>query len=540
MVRQTKRAKPAAPRGGAVLGRGTFGEVHTLPDLLDLQGGEAGDDAQVMVTFVITSPDNPPRVMHQIVPTRLFVAAFRKRLVYKLALPQEYSDAPEAARAPEAVRLNARQNVQQNVQQNVRQRVQGGVQWAPRGQAARGGGVQDGVEDDGGPLAQAQRLRDFMTAPADAVLRDEEALGMERMVVALSMRGIDVPNIDNVAPLLVMRGPYPAPPSRRAATTVATSAATSAATRASRRPGVSTTGLLLGERPGGLARGESLTVVSARVSPAVEVTLYKFMDGDLATCADPAKNPRGMRLSDVLDICSAVLRTLLVLRRGGGHHCDIKPQNMLYRYATPRSRHAKFVVSDFGSVAWSPRRVVWHRSTPGYVSPLFYDEFSSFERHYSAYTLKLVHWPRRVLEDGHGSPPDARAVWDSFAAERLRLRAATRQAGASAEAAMTTDTAVSRAFVKNDLYALGVMLLCFDYPAADADTNASLDPAAVSRAAAAAEVVQHGAMRLITGRPPGVWTLSSAHTMLVQMTAFARRAGALESPAVMTTRRRAS
>jgi serine/threonine protein kinase len=162
------------------------------------------------------------------------------------------------------------------------------------------------------------------------------------------------------------------------------------------------------------------------------------------------------------------------------HHVDIKEPNILYDVdcSTDKSNRqvtagrlrrlggcqVRFALSDFGLIMLDPRRSTPTDSgTPGFRSPLMYDNYHDFRNDYMSF----------MWHTAPGSPED---VWRSY--EAARDSPVTRVRTATAKSRVRTGVTKSRRqqqllllpkltgaqrFEKNDLYALGVMLMYFDY-----------------------------------------------------------------------------
>lgn len=203
--------------------------------------------------------------------------------------------------------------------------------------------------------------------------------------------------------------------------------------------------------------------------------LYKYMHGDMVTFGQFYKPT----VAHVLGMVDAVLKCIEMLQIFGGiHHCDIKPENILFRVkgVKPRAsppaagssgeRHvqdalaklvasgkktAEFVLSDFGSAVSSPtaRDLRDARGTGGYMCPMMYDSFEDFRADYDDRLLRKY----AVVPERHRNGPvgSAKGLWETFG-EHMKVRD-------------TPSFDPDAAMMKNDLFALGAMILNFAYPA---------------------------------------------------------------------------
>lgn len=202
--------------------------------------------------------------------------------------------------------------------------------------------------------------------------------------------------------------------------------------------------------------------------------VYKYMHGDVVTLGQhytPTVN-------HIIAISTAVLDCCEMLQVFGGiHHCDIKPENVLFRvrgvrprkssppeFGSSMERHEhtvlseqvrkrkktlEFVLSDFGSAISSPtaRDLRDAIGTGGYMCPLMYDSFEDFRADYEDRLLrKYAVLPQRHIKGPAGT---ALRLWDSYA-QPMKHRD-------------QRDFDVDEAMVKNDLFALGATLLNFQY-----------------------------------------------------------------------------
>lgn len=256
------------------------------------------------------------------------------------------------------------------------------------------------------------------------------------------------------------------------------------------------------------ANARSATTSAHTTATASWMPLYRYMLGDLRMYA----HAYPMTLGDVMGVARAVLTALRgLLERAGAHHCDIKPENVLFRFtntpglADPRRavldsatghsavasvlklgvarevfrNRVKFVVSDYGSARMHPLDLGRVRGTPGYVCPLL----SRDRETYVAAAAKQVRkgwmfWP-------NAGPADADAVadwiWRSY--EGLQAR-----------------RSVAECYLKNDLHALGVTILNFSYE------GLRQQPQQQQQQLHPMEVL---GMRLVLGDPGALWRLSA-------------------------------
>jgi hypothetical protein len=201
-----------------------------------------------------------------------------------------------------------------------------------------------------------------------------------------------------------------------------------------------------------------------------------------------------------------VLECLSMLQVFGGiHHCDVKPENMLFRVRAVRAKAApppfdsfeerrvhgllaslvadggkkiEFVLSDFGSAVSQPEldelRDV--RGTPGYLCPLVHDTYGEFKEEFEQRLFRKY----AVLPAGRKF--SAPSVWASYGAHRKQRVAGTLD--------------VDKAMMKNDLYALGATMLNFVYP-----RELSF-------------VADLGAALMLGDERNGIWTISAAQDAL--------------------------
>jgi hypothetical protein len=263
------------------------------------------------------------------------------------------------------------------------------------------------------------------------------------------------------------------------------------------------------------------------VRPAGDATsrtmypIYRYMHGDLVTFAEFYD----VKVRHVVDAARAVLDSCASLQVFGGiHHCDIKAENILFRVrglrtkSTPPghgtammramhgslanevangSKHVEFVLSDFGSAVSRPtvRDLIHMQGTSGYMSPLVYRQKADF--------AEDIEYARSRIADPGGSPSDfADRIWDSYA-KAIALR--------------DTDTLdVDMAMVKNDLFALGVIILLFEYPDGAKD-------------------LRDLGWALLMGDDPRTWKLSSVQDDLEAVVRRLNDAGAMDEDVVMVS-----
>jgi serine/threonine protein kinase len=216
-----------------------------------------------------------------------------------------------------------------------------------------------------------------------------------------------------------------------------------------------------------LYRSEDSVFLSVRTEAHL-YPLYRYMHGNLVAF--------GMyydaTVGDVLDMTRAVLECCSMLQVFGGiHHCDIKPENVLFRVRAVRAKSAppaadtheersahgtlsalvanrskklEFVLSDFGSAVSHPsmddlRNV---RGTGGYLCPLVHDTFPEFNEEFDRLFRKYATLPHSKFT--------AASVWASYAVQHAERSAGT----------LDNDAAMA----KNDMYALGATILNFAFP----------------------------------------------------------------------------
>ena len=230
--------------------------------------------------------------------------------------------------------------------------------------------------------------------------------------------------------------------------------------------------------------------------------LYRYMHGNLVAF--------GMyydaNVGNVLDMTRAVLECCSMLQVFGGiHHCDIKPENLLFRVRGVRTKSAppaadtheersvhgtlselvankgkklEFVLSDFGSAVSRPSLddLRQARGTPGYLCPLVHDTFPEFSEEFDRLFRKYASLPHSKIT--------AKSVWDSYKAQH------------EARAAGKLD--IDAAMAKNDLYALGATILNFAF-------------------SPKLKFVSEFATALMVGGPRGIWKLGVAQDRLDQV-----------------------
>jgi serine/threonine protein kinase len=164
----------------------------------------------------------------------------------------------------------------------------------------------------------------------------------------------------------------------------------------------------------------------------------------------------------------AVMRSLIELQdRVGVHHCDVKPENVLFSILNVPLKTSidhdnishmlqkgvkelfdvkySFVLTDFGNAVIRPERIGKIYGTRGYTCPIFSQ--GNREQHLKDHMGLGV-----TLPDGnHVDKQTHRTIWKSYSwlmedASKLYDRLPVKQC-----------------YAKNDLYALGVTLLRFDY-----------------------------------------------------------------------------
>ena len=170
--------------------------------------------------------------------------------------------------------------------------------------------------------------------------------------------------------------------------------------------------------------------------------MYRRMSGDIFQFYDTFGQM--MTVQHVLDLTMNTLYMLREMKAVHAHHKDIKEENMLVEITCPRNRpvrsfddfmtpggcEARFSLSDYGLVLFDPSPANDGSGTPGYRSPYVVGDVDEFFRDVQS----LLHIPL-----------DPEALWASYQARVPRSSAAKHE--------------------KSDLYALGIMLMGFDYEA---------------------------------------------------------------------------
>lgn len=200
--------------------------------------------------------------------------------------------------------------------------------------------------------------------------------------------------------------------------------------------------------------------------------LYRYMHGDLRTML----RYYIFTVRDLVSVIDAVIKCLTALQIFGGiHHCDIKPENILFRVrgirplAPPpvpkseesvmahaamaslvasRKKKVEYVMSDFDSAVNRPgaRHLLHVRGTPGFMSPLCYRSFDDFKDKYDKFADRWANFTSRTTAEN---------IWASYA-EIIRARDAVLQ-GQAPEESFDSDAV----FVKNDLYAIGITVFSY-------------------------------------------------------------------------------
>ena len=216
------------------------------------------------------------------------------------------------------------------------------------------------------------------------------------------------------------------------------------------------------------AQGAQYTLANVRMS----IPVYRRMLGDLMDFYD--RFGEVVTAQHVLDITMSTLYMLREMAAVRAHHVDIKEPNILYDIQCPtESSHrqvtaghlrrlggcqVRFALSDFGLIMLDPRRdTPTDSGTPGFMSPLMYERYDDFHNDYLS----------PMWHTAPGSPKD---VWQSYEMVHSQTRVRTPAAKSGIRTGVTRGRqqlmpklSGAQRFEKNDLYALGVMLMYFDY-----------------------------------------------------------------------------
>jgi hypothetical protein len=248
---------------------------------------------------------------------------------------------------------------------------------------------------------------------------------------------------------------------------------------------------------------------ASTASPGVVYPLYRYMHGDLVDFSELYTPTVG----DVLAVVGKTLACLAEMQATvGAHHGDIKMENVLFRVLAgqppatePLDKDHKveriqmhqglarllrgngaaveFVLSDFGSASIVPNDddesvfgvteesmsvLAQHNAyslshiegTPGYRSPLVYRWRSkhlpdAIARQRETFVADLTKMDIRLPP---GSTPDT--VWESYAT----VYGAMHGADTDDDKPLPSAAAVCAAYAKNDLFALGIVIMGYDLP----------------------------------------------------------------------------
>jgi hypothetical protein len=165
------------------------------------------------------------------------------------------------------------------------------------------------------------------------------------------------------------------------------------------------------------------------------IPVYRRMAGSLEKVDDPASLSRTGLGGAAHAVAVTVLDAIEALLRSDAHHCDIKEENLMVGTGGGGSATG-FALTDFGYLAVPPVDVgVHYRGTLGCVSPLLYSPASGS-------TGREQFLVNHQTPEGVVRPAEVWASYEDDRRRRIRGRRAP----------------LHDQLVKNDLYALGVML----------------------------------------------------------------------------------
>ena len=221
------------------------------------------------------------------------------------------------------------------------------------------------------------------------------------------------------------------------------------------------------------------------------IPVYRRMAGSLEKVVDPASLSRTGLGGAAHAVVVTVLDAIEALLRSDAHHCDIKEENLMVGTNS-------FALTDFGYLSVPPVDVgIHYRGTLGCVSPLLYSPASGS-------TGREQFLVDHQTPEGVVRPAEVWASYEDDRRRRIRGRRAP----------------LHDQLVKNDLYALGVMLArVFCRTPSHGPNLRHLhlhlqgNPEAVGAAGAARARIRAFARALMMGRG-GIWTVTEARAKL--------------------------
>lgn len=127
------------------------------------------------------------------------------------------------------------------------------------------------------------------------------------------------------------------------------------------------------------------------------VIFYRLMQGDVSRLR--------MSSADILNMARAVLAGLVVFHKHNMLHCDIKPNNIMFRYVDPadRTKGIEFALGDYGFI--TPVDVVLDNlitggspsGTDGFISPLLLQHSDAYlETRFESVAVRSAAFKRRI------------------------------------------------------------------------------------------------------------------------------------------------